>query len=620
MKQLFFAILLALSANAVSQTASIQNFCVNPGSQATISGMKSSNYQQGVIPLCKVTVYLTGTETLATIYKDGINTPLSNPFTATVNGSWIFWAAIGQGYDVALSGGIPPNVYLTPFTLTSLFPGGSSGASSRSGVVPTNANLVFTGISVNDDDPHVIEPTAIAISGYTCASSVCMVTTLANHGFVVGQWISMRAAPDFAPFNAAMPTYEGLGTGYTLFQLASVPSSTRFTFAYTAASPICSSSCGSAYDASYNYPYAVWRALGKVGNPIVALPSSVTIVGLATYYSSLFHSISPAVTGLPGYLIINNHINDVQLGTSASTIENAYTAIFETAHTDGWIVVIGSSNALSNGQVFQSSIYVNQIEVDNWLKEQGKTASTASTGNYWDLFVDVGAVLNDATDANLIASNNGFGPAGAYLAAARTAQVLYLNQSSPFTRMPLYWGMLASDTWLGTNAGGYMFAPAASSARTFLFTDPTMSVSWLTIKSSGISSALSLSAAGLVDTAVPASSGTSCLQIDTSGNITNTGQPCFVHIADTTVSVSAGSQGANSCSSTTNITMTGLTTSMVLLAGYSSNPVLATGWGSTGGMVFQIWPSAANTATWQICNQTGSSITYSGITFNVGAV
>ncbi len=96
-----------------------------------------------------------------------------------------------------------------------------------------------------------------------------------------------------------------------------------------------------------------------------------------------------------------------------------------------------------------------------------------------------------------------------------------------------------------------------------------------------------------------------------------TGVPATV--ADTTVAVSAGTQGANSCSTTTNVTMTNLATTMVVHAGYSANPATLTGWGSTGGMVFQIWPSAANTATWQVCNQTNASITYSAITFNIGA-
>lgn len=90
-------------------------------------------------------------------------------------------------------------------------------------------------------------------------------------------------------------------------------------------------------------------------------------------------------------------------------------------------------------------------------------------------------------------------------------------------------------------------------------------------------------------------------------------------VSNTTVSVSSGTQGANSCSSGTTVTMTGLTTSMPLLEGYSSDPTAITGWGSSGGMVFQAWVSAANTATWKVCNQTSASVSYGAITFNVGA-
>lgn len=89
-------------------------------------------------------------------------------------------------------------------------------------------------------------------------------------------------------------------------------------------------------------------------------------------------------------------------------------------------------------------------------------------------------------------------------------------------------------------------------------------------------------------------------------------------ISDFTVAVSSGSQGSNSCSSATTQTVSGLTTSSVLIPGYSASPATLTGWGSTGGMVFQTWPSAANTLSWIVCNQTTSSISYSAITFNVG--
>jgi uncharacterized caspase-like protein/Tfp pilus assembly protein PilF len=83
------------------------------------------------------------------------------------------------------------------------------------------------------------------------------------------------------------------------------------------------------------------------------------------------------------------------------------------------------------------------------------------------------------------------------------------------------------------------------------------------------------------------------------------------------VRVTGATQGANSCSSASTQTMTGLTTQSVIMPGYSSDPSGLTGWGSTGGMVFQAWPSAANTLSWKVCNQTTSSITYSSITFNV---
>ncbi len=102
-------------------------------------------------------------------------------------------------------------------------------------------------------------------------------------------------------------------------------------------------------------------------------------------------------------------------------------------------------------------------------------------------------------------------------------------------------------------------------------------------------------------------------------NQNTTGYAQSNYVANTAVAVSSGTQGANSCSSPSTVSMANLTTSMVALVGYSSSPAALTGWGSTGGMVFQAWPSAAGTMSWIVCNQTGSSITYSAITFNLGA-
>lgn len=89
--------------------------------------------------------------------------------------------------------------------------------------------------------------------------------------------------------------------------------------------------------------------------------------------------------------------------------------------------------------------------------------------------------------------------------------------------------------------------------------------------------------------------------------------------ANISVVINPGNQIANSCSSTATATMTGLTTSMLVMVGYTSSPSALTGWGGTGGMTFKAWPSATNTVSYILCNQTSSSINYSGITFRIGA-
>lgn len=76
----------------------------------------------------------------ATIYKDAVNTPQTNPYQTLVNGQILFYAATGQGYDIVKSGGIPPLVYVTPLTVTDwLVPtgGGSGGVPSGDIIWPT---------------------------------------------------------------------------------------------------------------------------------------------------------------------------------------------------------------------------------------------------------------------------------------------------------------------------------------------------------------------------------------------------------------------------------------------------------------------------------------------------
>ena len=81
----------------------------------------------GSYPKCTVTVYNTGTNTLATLYSNSTGTPLSNPFTAQVDALWNFFAVSGSGYDVVLSGGSPIQ-FPSPVTIPDLTTGVSGGS------------------------------------------------------------------------------------------------------------------------------------------------------------------------------------------------------------------------------------------------------------------------------------------------------------------------------------------------------------------------------------------------------------------------------------------------------------------------------------------------------------
>jgi hypothetical protein len=135
-KKFILALLLISPSVAMGAVDPISGYCDLGASQATVSGLLSSNYQQGLIPYCTVTVYLTGTTTLATIYSDSSSTPLTNPFTANADASWLLYALSSQAYDIVLSGGVSPNTYPSPVTLLSTYPSSAGVASTFPGAVP----------------------------------------------------------------------------------------------------------------------------------------------------------------------------------------------------------------------------------------------------------------------------------------------------------------------------------------------------------------------------------------------------------------------------------------------------------------------------------------------------
>lgn len=150
MKTLFqfvvFFILLGFAAKAqTTGVGTVQGFCTTGGQPVKVAGMSSTNTVLASYPRCTVTVYQSGTTTPATIYSDANQTPLSNPFTANADASWVFWAKNGGALDITMSGGTP-NTFPQPFTIVSQFPsnaGGTGGGSPPAGVpkeIQTNAN------------------------------------------------------------------------------------------------------------------------------------------------------------------------------------------------------------------------------------------------------------------------------------------------------------------------------------------------------------------------------------------------------------------------------------------------------------------------------------------------
>lgn len=124
--------LCAWSAAASGQNAAVRGWCETGNTPVITSGLTSLTLTQVSFPQCTVTVFLHGGG-LATIFSDATGTPLNNPFTASLNGQYIFYGTTAQHVDVQLSGGLPVPGFPTPVTLSDIIIGGGSGGGGSSG-------------------------------------------------------------------------------------------------------------------------------------------------------------------------------------------------------------------------------------------------------------------------------------------------------------------------------------------------------------------------------------------------------------------------------------------------------------------------------------------------------
>lgn len=145
-------------------------------------------------PGCTVTVYLTGTQTLASIFSDDLRTPKSNPFTADADGLFYFYADDGR-YDVRFSGtGIA-----TPYTWGDQVLG-ADGIAGTTFQLHGTASLVGGVAAVAFDNALPSASFQVLITG--SAQAMYWVTDKTVNGFTINSsenagivdWLVVRAA------------------------------------------------------------------------------------------------------------------------------------------------------------------------------------------------------------------------------------------------------------------------------------------------------------------------------------------------------------------------------------------------------------------------------------------
>ena len=277
MKHLYALCVLIFTVSASAQIAAINGYCNLGGAQSVTSGLSSSNYLLGIIPSCTVKVYLTGTTTLATIYSDSSETPLTNPFTAnaassTNPGYWLFFAAANQGYDVSLSGGISPNVYSSAVTLTGMYPGTNivAGITQLTGDVlagPGSGSLVATVVRING----AAIPASATVLGSNSSSQLVVASTTGS-GSVV-----LATSPTLVTPNIGNATAKSLNNVYKVEQFSGATADVQLNACIAQLTTLTGGICDATGYGATNQTIAATVTVGNSGNnPIKVIMSNAT--------------------------------------------------------------------------------------------------------------------------------------------------------------------------------------------------------------------------------------------------------------------------------------------------------------------------------------------------------
>jgi hypothetical protein len=413
-----------------------------------------------------------GTGQSATLNSGGLN--------ISTCGSGTYAKADGTGCGTPSGGGVTQIVAGTGIGVS---PGGGTGvvtvSSTQISTLPSNAVILCAVDSWCDDDPTggVFQnaPT-LTISSWTTSGSspnfVATVTTTAAHNLNVGDWVNMRVATGFTSF---LPANIALQTGVTLFQVLSGGfTTTQFEInTGTHNEGTCSSSCGTMETAMNNMPFKIAEQPGMpvslLNNVVVSIPNPVTVGGLASFFSTVTGPWNPATTSKPLYIIVNSPWNDIGICSSVSTIETAYASVFTQAHAlTNTKVILPTIPADNISQQFGAGFctypaapYVEADELQRYLNGSGRSAATALTGVYWDIYANSGASLNDPEYPN-----QGQGSAtGWNLYASGIANALVSGNGAPAPLALERWGNASNAD--NTAGNGYNWHPSVDSVKTW---------------------------------------------------------------------------------------------------------------------------------------------------------
>lgn len=304
------------------------------------------------------------TPALATIYSDSSSTALTNPFTADADGFWLFFAAVNQGYDVVLSGGVSPNIYPSPVTLTDLFAGGSfSGvtASGTIGYIP-----VFTG--ANSLGNSVIKQTT--------STAVNTINFLDSAGAVSDQIL--------APL-ANQGTFMGYGVAN---------SSTAYGNGTIAIGPYAAS------DWTFGSSVSVAEVIA-IGNDAVSSLMNGQTSGSSGNIIALGNDALPDATNVSDVIALGNDVASTL--TSSSEIIAMGNNTANTYTGDQSIVAIGN-NAGGHFVNTEHGIAIGDNAGNNWIG-----SSSYSVRDIIAIGEDAGATIADSTEIIAIGSYSGGG-------------------------------------------------------------------------------------------------------------------------------------------------------------------------------------------------------------------